>query len=407
MSESSSAERPRRVDIAIIGGGLVGASLGAALAPLMRDRGLSVAVIEAAPLPDGLDAPWQPSFDARASAISRGTAHHFDRLGVWSSMAERASPIRCIHVSEQGRLGVTRLRAEEFGNEAMGYVIPNAWVGRVLHRRLAELPLGWHCPARVEGIHPLAGGHRLVLSDGACLEAGLTVMADGGRSGLKERLGIESRERPYEQVAVVTTVGLDRPHEGIAYERFTSAGPIALLPMTGQRMALIWTFAAGREREALSRSDADFLAHLQATFGDRAGRFRRVGERHAYPLSLVTASETVRPGLAVMGNAAHALHPVAGQGFNLALRGVMDLVAAIEAGLVRGDAPGDAATLNDFEARRSGDRDNVIRFSDGLVRVFGFDDPLLSRARAAGLVGLNLLGPLRRTLARRAMGVER
>ncbi len=108
-----------------------------------------------------------------------------------------------------------------------------------------------------------------------------------------------------------------------------------------------------------------------------------------------------------MGNAAHALHPVAGQGFNLALRGVMDLVAAIEAGLVRGDVPGDAATLNDFEARRSGDRDNVIRFSDGLVRVFGFDDPLLSRARAAGLVGLNLLGPLRRTLARRAMGVER
>ncbi|CBV40909.1 2-octaprenyl-6-methoxyphenyl hydroxylase [Halomonas elongata] len=407
MSESISAEAPRRVDIAIVGGGLVGASLGAALAPLMRDRALSVAVIEAASVSDGLDAPWQPSFDARASAISRGTANHFDSLGVWSSMAERASPIRCIHVSERGRLGATRLRAEEFGEEAMGHVIPNAWMGRVLHRRLAELPLAWHCPARVESIQPRAGGHWLELSDGARLEAGLTVLADGGRSGLKERLGIESREHPYEQAAVIATVELDRPHDGMAYERFTPSGPIALLPMAGQRMALVWTFAAGGERGALALSDADFLARLQASFGDRAGRFRRVGKRHAYPLSLVTASETVRPGLAVMGNAAHALHPVAGQGFNLALRGVMDLVAAIEAGLARGDAPGEAATLNDFEARRSGDRDNVIRFSDGLVRLFGYDHPLLSHARAAGLVGLNLLGPLRRTLARRAMGMER
>ncbi|MBB3190113.1 2-octaprenyl-6-methoxyphenyl hydroxylase [Halomonas cerina] len=397
----------RRVDIAIIGGGLVGASLGCALAPLIRRSGLSVAVIEAAPLRERLEVPWQPSFDVRASAIAEGSARHFAEMGVWPALREQAGTIRCIHVSEQRRLGVTRLRAEELGVDALGHVIPNAWMGRVLHRRLAELPLAWHCPARVEAILPQADGHRLALSDDSLLEAGLTVLADGGRSGLKERLGIESHERPYAQMALVATLALGRPHNGVAYERFTTAGPIALLPLKGQAMELVWTHQAGEERRRLALSDGAFLAELQAAFGDRAGHFRRVGTRHAYPLSLVTARERVRPGLAVLGNAAHSLHPVAGQGFNLALRGVMDLVAAIEAGSDRRDAPGSTATLHDFERRREADRHNVTRFSDGLVRLFGIDHPLLSHARAAGLVGLNLVGPLRRSLARRAMGLER
>ncbi|MCH4563151.1 2-octaprenyl-6-methoxyphenyl hydroxylase [Halomonas sp. EGI 63088] len=397
----------QRVDIAIVGGGLVGASLGCALVPLIERLGLSVAVIEAAPLLDRVEAPWQPSFDARASAIAQGSATHFAGMGLWSAMAEQAAPIRRIHVSEQGRLGATRLRSDELGVEALGHVIPNAWMGRVLHRRLAQLPLAWHCPARVEAISPEAGGYRLGLSDGSRLQAGLTVLADGGRSGLKERLGIESREQPYDQVALIASVEVSEPHGGMAWERFTGEGPIALLPLRGQAMELIWTHGAGRESRRLALSDGDFLAELQRAFGERAGRFRRVGSRHAYPLSLITARETVRPGLAVLGNAAHSLHPVAGQGFNLALRGVMDLVAALEHGLARGESVGSMAVLADFEARRGADRHNVIRFSDGLIRLFGIDSPLLSHARAAGLVGLNLVGPLRRTLARRAMGLER
>ncbi|MGM0983154.1 MAG: 2-octaprenyl-6-methoxyphenyl hydroxylase [Pseudomonadota bacterium] len=396
-----------RVDIAIIGGGLVGASLGCALAALVERAGLKVAVIEAAPLQLQRTEPWQPSFDARASAIAGGSARHFATLGVWDTMAEMATPIRTIHVSERGRLGVTRLRAEELGVEALGHVIPNAWMGRVLHGRLSELPLAWHCPARVETIEPIAQGHRLQLSDGSELEAGLTVLADGGRSGLKERLGIESQERPYDQVALIASVDASRPHGGVAYERFTPAGPIALLPLRGQAMELVWTHERGQEERRLGLSDGDFLAELQQAFGDRLGHFRRVGRRHTYPLSLITARETMRPGLAVLGNAAHALHPVAGQGFNLALRGVMDLVVAIEAGIERGYNPGSTAVLQDFEARRDIDRDSVIRFSDGLIRLFGLDLPLLSPARGAGLVGLNLVGPLRRGLARRAMGLQR
>lgn len=398
---------PASADIAIVGGGLVGASLACALALLIERQALSVAVIEAAPILELASAPFQPSFDARASAIARGSAEHFAGMGLWSAMAEQAAPIRTIHVSERGRFGATRLTAEELGVEALGHVIPNAWMGRVLHRRLAELPIAWHCPARVEEIVPTAGGHRLTLSDGEHLQAGLTVLADGGRSGLKERLGIASDSQPYDQVALIASVELSRPHRGVAWERFTPEGPIALLPLAGNTMELVWTHPLGAEQRRLALSDGDFLAELQRAFGDRAGRFRRVGSRHAYPLSLVTARETVRPGLAVLGNAAHALHPVAGQGFNLALRGVMDLVAALQAGREQGEAPGSPALLADFEARRRADRHNVIRFSDGLVRLFGIDSTLLSHARAAGLIGLNLAGPLRRGLARRAMGLER
>lgn len=397
----------RRVDIAIVGGGLVGASLGCALAPLVRRAGLRVAVIEAAALPVGGIADYQPSFDARASAIAQGSRLHFQALGVWDALAREAQPIDTIHVSERGRLGATRLGAAELGVEALGYVLPNAWMGRVLHARLAETELDWHCPAQVDAIVPEADGHRLTLFDGCELQAGLTVLADGGRSGLKERLGIASVEAPYAQVALIANLEIGRPHRGMAFERFTDDGPLALLPLRGNRMELVWTHASGTERDTLALGDGDFLAKLQRAFGERVGRFRRVGQRHVYPLSLITAEETVRPGLAVLGNAAHALHPVAGQGFNLALRGVMDLTAALEQGLTEGRAPGDMAVLNDFEARRASDRRNVIRFSDGLIRLFGVSHPLLSHARAAGLVGLNLAGPLRRALARRAMGMER
>ncbi|NVF13801.1 2-octaprenyl-6-methoxyphenyl hydroxylase [Vreelandella maris] len=395
-------------DIVIVGGGLVGASLGCALAPLIERYGWRVAVIESAPLTaQSLESAWQPSFDARASAIAEGSAQRFEQLGVWEAMRHEATPIKRIHISERGRLGATRLSADELGVAALGHVIPNAWMGRVLHRRLAELPLEWHCPAKVEQLTPVAGGHHLKLSDGSQLTAGLTVLADGGRSGLKEQLGIGSRREPYQQTALIAHVGVSQPHEGVAYERFTTQGPMALLPLPGQAMELIWTHPSGSENARMALPEREFLLQLQQAFGDRVGRFTQLGARHAYPLSLVTAEEPVRPGLAVLGNAAHALHPVAGQGFNLALRGVMDLVDALEQGELAKRPLGDMVTLQAFEKQRSRDRANVIRFSDGLVRLFGLSFPLLPHARAAGLIGLNLVGPLRRGLARRAMGLER
>lgn len=408
QQSNQAADRALTHDIVIVGGGLVGASLGCALAPLIKRYGWRVAVIEASPLTvQSLESAWQPSFDARASAIAEGSAQRFQQLGVWEVMRGEATPIKRIHISERGRLGATRLSADELGVAALGHVIPNAWMGRVLHRRLAELPLEWHCPATVEQLTPVAGGHYLQLSDGSQLTAGLTVLADGGRSGLKEQLGIGSRREPYEQTALIAHVGVSQPHQGIAYERFTSQGPMALLPLPEQAMELIWTHPSGSEKARMALPEGEFLRQLQRAFGERVGRFTRVGSRYAYPLSLVTADEPVRPGLAVLGNAAHALHPVAGQGFNLALRGVMDLVEALEQGELAKRPLGDMTTLQAFEQQRSKDRANVIRFSDGLVRLFGLSFPLLPHARAAGLIGLNLIGPLRRGLARRAMGLER
>ncbi len=408
QAASQTAGRALTHDIVIVGGGLVGASLGCALAPLIERYGWRVAVIESSPLTkQSLESAWQPSFDARASAIAEGSAHRFQQLGVWEAMRDEATPIKRIHISERGRLGATRLSADELGVAALGHVIPNAWMGRVLHRRLAQLPLEWHCPAKVEQLTPVANGHHLTLSDGSQITAGLTVLADGGRSGLKEQLGIGSRRESYEQTALIAHVGVSQPHRGVAYERFTAQGPMALLPLPGQAMELIWTHPSGSEQARMALSEREFLLQLQQAFGDRVGRFTQVGTRYAYPLSLVTAEEPVRPGLAVLGNAAHALHPVAGQGFNLALRGVMDLVEALEQGEQASRPLGDISTLQAFEKQRSQDRANVIRFSDGLVRLFGLSFPLLPHARAVGLIGLNLVGPLRRSLARRAMGLER
>ncbi|WP_386081417.1 2-octaprenyl-6-methoxyphenyl hydroxylase [Vreelandella sp. F11] len=409
MQQSNHAvKRALTHDIVIVGGGLVGASLGCALAPLIERYGWRVAIIESAPVAvQAHETTWQPSFDARASAIAEGSAQRFQQLDVWEAMRDEATPIKRIHISERGRLGATRLSADELGVAALGHVIPNAWMGRVLHQRLAQLPLEWHCPAKVEQLTPVAGGHHLQLSDGSQITAGLTVLADGGRSGLKEQLGIGSRRESYEQTALIAHVGVSQPHGGVAYERFTAQGPMALLPLPGQVMELIWTHPTGSEQSRMALPEREFLLQLQRAFGDRVGRFTRVGTRHTYPLSLVTAEEPVRPGLAVLGNAAHALHPVAGQGFNLALRGVMDLVEALEQGEQAKRPLGDMSTLQAFEKQRSRDRANVIRFSDGLVRLFGLSFPLLPHARAAGLIGLNLVGPLRRGLARRAMGLER
>ena len=409
MQQSNpAARRALTHDIVIVGGGLVGASLGCALAPLIERYGWRVAIIESAPMAaNPQETTWQPSFDARASAIAEGSAQRFQQLGVWEAMRTEATPIKHIHISERGRLGATRLSANELGVAALGHVIPNAWMGRVLHQRLSQLPLEWHCPAKVEQLTPIAGGHHLALSAGSQLTAGLTVLADGGRSGLKEQLGIGSRREPYKQTALIAHVGISQPHQGIAYERFTQQGPMALLPLPGQAMELVWTHPSGSEHAHMALPEREFLLQLQRAFGDRVGRFTRVGSRHTYPLSLVTAEEPVRSGLAVLGNAAHALHPVAGQGFNLALRGVMDLVEALEQGELAKRPLGDMTTLLAFEKQRSRDRANVIRFSDGLVRLFGLSFPLLPHARAAGLIGLNLIGPLRRGLARRAMGLER
>ncbi|MFI8609410.1 2-octaprenyl-6-methoxyphenyl hydroxylase [Pseudomonas sp. NPDC077649] len=387
-----------RVQLAIIGGGLVGASLALALQDTARQRGWRIALIE----PFAPGSSYQPSYDARSTALSYGSRLIYERLGLWQAIAQRAEAIQQIHVSDRGRFGAARLQAIEEGVPALGYVVENAWIGHCLWQALDAEVVQWYCPAEVTGLQRLDDGYRLSLSDERQLDCDLAVLADGGRSGLREQLGIGVSQRPYGQSALIANVTPLEAHRGQAFERFTDDGPMALLPLTDNRCALVWTRAAADAERLLRLSDAAFLAELQQAFGYRLGALRQVGARHLYPLSLVEAQEQVRPHLVVLGNAAHSLHPIAGQGYNLSLRDTLALAEVLQAAT----APlGDFATLQGYLQRQQLDQQLTLGFSDRVTRLFSNAQPLLTAGRNLGLLGLDLLPPAKRWFARQAMGL--
>lgn len=408
----------QQYDLVIIGGGMVGASLAAALLPVADELELRIALIEAQPLPpEGTGEPvFTPSYDARSTALAQSVRTLYRRMGIWSALEAHLTPIETIHVSERGRFGTTRLRAREEHVPALGYVVENHWLGQVLIHHL-QTRRGTHldliASAEVTALQPLPQGQRVqLIRDGQeqILEAGLVVMADGGRSALRERVGIHYQETGYGQHALVANVSLDRPHLHVAYERFTEGGPIALLPsesLQGKaRCGLVWTLADEILDEVLALDDAAFLARLQQAFGYRAGRFVAVGERFHYPLKLTLAQEQVRTGLVVLGNAAHALHPIAGQGYNLALRGVVALADMIierrRAGLPLGSIGG----LRTFVEQRHQDQQRTIGFSDQTLKLFTSDNGLLRLGRGAGLQLLDVCPVVKTLFARAAMGLD-
>lgn len=387
-----------RVDLAIIGGGLVGASLALALQEGAKQRGWKIALIE----PFAPGESYQPSYDARSSALSYGARQIYERLGLWPEIARRAEPILQIHVSDRGRFGAARLLAQEEGVPALGYVVENAWLGRCLWQALDAEVVTWHCPAEVVGLQPLTDGYRLQLDDERSLDCSLAVLADGGRSGLRGQLGIGIRQQPYGQTALIANVTPSEPHRGQAFERFTEDGPQALLPLTENRCALIWTRPSGDAGRLLALDDRQFLAELQQSFGYRLGSFRQVGTRHLYPLSLIEAEEQVRPHLVLLGNVAHSLHPIAGQGYNLSLRDTLSLAEAL---LDSPAEPGDFSTLLRYQACQRLDQQLTVGFSDRLMRLFSTGAPLLAGGRNLGLLGFDLLPPAKRWFARQAMGL--
>ncbi|MGC8113752.1 2-octaprenyl-6-methoxyphenyl hydroxylase [Metapseudomonas otitidis] len=387
-----------RTQLAIVGGGLVGASLALALQQGARERGWKIVLIE--PFAPGNS--YQPSYDARSSALSFGTRRIYERLGLWPAIAQRAEPILQIHVSDRGRFGAARLAAIEEGVPALGYVVENAWLGQCLWHALDPDVVTWHCPAEVVRMEPLEGGYRLSLNDETQLECDLAILADGGRSSLREQLGIGVRRSPYGQTALIANVSPLESHRGQAFERFTDEGPMALLPLPENRCALVWTRPGNDAQRLAGLDDRAFLGELQATFGYRLGAFSQVGARHLYPLTLIEAEEQVRPNLVVLGNAAHSLHPIAGQGYNLSLR---DTVALAET-LLASTAPlGDLATLQGYLASQRLDQDLTVGFSDQVTRLFSNKEPLLATGRNLGLLGLDLLPPAKRWFARQAMGL--
>jgi 2-octaprenyl-6-methoxyphenol hydroxylase len=385
-------------DVAIVGGGMVGASLALALS----GTGIRVLLIEgAAP-----DSRAQPSFDDRTTALGNGSRRIFESLGVWSHMAPQAAAIRTIHVSEAGRFGFARLRAPEQGIDAFGFVVTNRVIGSALWGALAGASgITTRVPARTEGLEigPDAVRITVVTDIGVreAVRARLVVAADGAHSGVRSAAGIAAHVEDYEQVAIVANVGSDRPQDATAYERFTSTGPIALLPLHDGSYGLVWTARPEHATSLLALADGEFLSQLQARFGWRAGRFTRVGRRAAYPLQLSRADTTVAARTVLIGNAAQALHPVAAMGFNLGLRDAAMLAEVVASGAAD---PGSPAVLEKFSHWRAGDRSGVVRFTDGLVKLFGDTRPGAGLLRDLGLLLFDLAPPAKSALARVSSG---
>ena len=401
MTATASATASHSVDVAIVGGGMVGASLAAAL----RDTPLTVALIEGfAP-----DAAAQPSFDDRTTAIGNGSRAVFEGLGVWPQMAGEGAAIRTIHVSDAGRFGFARLSAAELGLEAFGYVLPNRAIGRALWGALGSAPrLTTFVPARPAQA-TLRGGAAVLdieRTGGARerVQASLLVAADGAQSMLRATFGLPSHVEYYGQVAVVANVAADRHHDGTAFERFTSVGPLALLPLADGSYTVVWALAPEAAERARALPAPEFLAELQQRFGWRAGRFVRVGTRAAYPLALTRSDATHAERLVLVGNAAQSLHPVAAQGFNLGLRDAATLAEVLVAARAQGEDIGSDAVLNRFVAARDADRRGVIQFTDGLVKLFRSDRPGMGLLRDLGLLLFDLTPPAKRALSRVSWG---
>jgi 2-octaprenyl-6-methoxyphenol hydroxylase len=384
-------------DVVIVGGGMVGASFALAL----RATGLRTLLIEGVP-PDSMA---QPSFDERTTALGNGSRQIFESLGVWSAMAAEAAPIRSIHVSEAGRFGVARLDAREQGVAAFGYVVPNRVIGRALWQVLRESPnLAVAVPAQLKGAIVREDGVLLDINREGVTErvrASVAVAADGAGSVLRASAGIEATSEDYDQVAIVVNASTERPHNGEAFERFTASGPLAVLPTSGGGYTVVWAVRPERAAQLVALDEEAFAAELLAAFGWRAGRWTRVGRRNTYPLSLSRARESVSGRVVLIGNAAQALHPVAGQGFNLGLRDAATLAEMLAAATANPDF---GELLARFSAWRAEDRQGVTRFTDGLVKLFGSDLPGLGLVRNFGLLLFDLSPAAKRALSRVSWG---
>ncbi len=391
-------------DILISGGGLVGASLACALS----GHGLRIGLVEAVAYGDSGGGPGQPAYDDRAIALAAGTQRIFAALGLWAALAARATPIHRIHVSDRGRFGFVRLDRADEGVEALGYVALARDLGAVLGARLAGLDdVELISPARVTGVDFVGESARVRIeaaAGGREVDARLLVAADGAQSVLRDLLRVPTTVWEYGQTAVIANITPGRPHDHVAYERFTDSGPLALLPMSEGRCALVWTLRDAQVDAVMALDDGAFLARLQERFGGRLGRLARVGRRSVYPLRLVRARESVRPRLALIGNAAHTLHPIAGQGFNLGLRDVAVLAEVLLEAQRAGRDPGDPAVLGRYADWRLGDHCRVIALTDGLTRLFASPLPPVAWARDLGMLALDLCPPVKRLFAHLAMG---
>ncbi|AWL29646.1 2-octaprenyl-6-methoxyphenyl hydroxylase [Acinetobacter defluvii] len=399
-------------DVIIVGGGMVGLSL----ALMLAKSNIAVKLLEAVKYPnyeDGSIAPYHSSFDARNTALSRRTVQIYQKLGLWDALQEHATPILEVHITEQGSFGKARLKADQEKVESFGQVIENAWLGRVLLSQVRQQPLielidGVQVTSLTQDqdevqIEATRGGEYI-----HCLKAKLVIAADGRDSFCRQALGVGVDVHDYEQVAIVTAVQTSKPHNHVGFERFSHLGPLALLPLPGEcRRSVVWPVTKGREHEWLGEeNDQHFLNALQKTYGDRAGKFVKTGKRFSFPLSQVLAHKQAVGRVILMGNAAHTIHPVAGQGFNLCMRDVDVLVRYLNQQIANGRDLGEPEMLKAYEQARLADQKRVIKFCDSVVRGFSNQNPVLKLLRNTGLVAFDVIPGIKPLVANYAMGLK-
>ncbi len=389
-------------DIVIVGGGLVGASLACALGA----SSLRIAVVESIALGD----PGQPSYDDRTIALAYSSRRIFETMGIWQTIADRsANPIEHIHISDRGHFGITRLHASDLGTEALGYVVETRALGAALYESMTGLAnVEILCPYEVQDFQLTDTAASLALAgeDGELnLRAHLVVLADGGRSSLRDRFEMKIEQKSYDQVAVIANVTPGKSHNNTAYERFTEQGPLALLPVTRDRCAVVWSSPPAFADEILGWSDDEYLARLQQRFGDRLGQFSHAGSRQAYPLALTKIADPVRERMVLIGNAAHTVHPVAGQGFNLGLRDVASLAQVLVDGRRDNVDIGSLSLLQEYVRWRLPDNRRTTLFTDGLINIFSNEFLPLVLTRNLGLMAVDLLPSVKRAFMRRTSGL--
>ncbi|WP_029843007.1 2-octaprenyl-6-methoxyphenyl hydroxylase [Vibrio parahaemolyticus] len=388
----------KQYDVVIAGGAMAGATLALAIEHLSQGA-LRVAVVE----PFKAQSDQHPGFDSRSIALSYGTVNLLCHLELWSAIEPFTTPIEHIHVSDRSHAGMTDITKHDVGVEALGYVVELADVGRVYQELLTHsTAIDLYCPNSAKHITRTQENVTIELASGELLNAKLLVAADGAVSQCCQQIGLEFSEHDFDQVAVIANIVTQEPHQGRAFERFTENGPVALLPMSDNRMSLVWCLRPDEAQIVMELSESEFLERLQQDFGWRLGAMQKVGLRASYPLLLRHRKQNISHRFAIVGNAAQTLHPIAGQGFNL---GIRDVVTLAEELVKQGEDVGSYQGLIRFSRRREADRNETIWLTSSLVHVFSNDLLAMRIGRNTALAAMDNLSFFKQPLLRHTLGL--
>ncbi|EGQ7800529.1 2-octaprenyl-6-methoxyphenyl hydroxylase [Vibrio parahaemolyticus] len=388
----------KQYDVVIAGGAMAGATLALAIEHLSQGA-LRVAVVE----PFKAQSDQHPGFDSRSIALSYGTVNLLRHLELWSAIEPFSTPIEHIHVSDRSHAGMTDITKHDVGVEALGYVVELADVGRVYQELLTHsTAIDLYCPDSAKHITRTQENVTIELASGELLNAKLLVAADGAVSQCCQQIGLELSEHDFDQVAVIANIVTQEPHQGRAFERFTENGPVALLPMSDNRMSLVWCLRPDEAQIVMELSESEFLERLQQDFGWRLGAMQKVGLRASYPLLLRHRKQNISHRFAIVGNAAQTLHPIAGQGFNL---GIRDVVTLAEELVKQGEDVGRYHGLIRFSQRREADRNETIWLTSSLVHVFSNDLLAMRIGRNTALAAMDNLSIFKQPLLRHTLGL--